>query len=404
MEFLKPLQATLEEPNYRRYTFSNAFSLVGTWVQRVAVGWLTWELTGSATWLGVMAAADLLPVVLLGPLGGAVADRRPPLDIVRWTQIASLVVSAIMTVLTGLGLIDVTWLAILVLMQGLAMGFGQPARLALVYRLVSREHLPSAIAFNAVVFNSARFVGPMLAGAALVASGPAAAFAFNTLSFVAFIFVLYRLELSGEEPGRRPTRGQNLADEVVAGTRYALSHARIGPVLVLSTLMTVAIRPYVELLPGFADRVFSGGAAELAMMSSAVGLGAIVAGLMLAARGTSDSGMERVFVAAGGAALSVLLFAMSESFVLALVFLTLSGGAISVAAVTAQTTLQLHVSTEFRARVMSLYGMIARSGPALGALLMGAAADWVGMRLPVVAGAGLALLAGLWFWQRLTRA
>lgn len=404
MSFITPLKATLAEPNYRRYTLGNSVSLVGTWIQRVAVGWLAWELTHSATWLGIVAFADLCPAVLLGPLGGAIADRIAPLSIVRWTQLAMFIVTVVLSALTVVDYINIEMLTALVFLQGIAMGFGQPARLALVYRLVSREHLPTAVALNAVVFNTARFVGPMFAGAALVASGPDLAFTINAVSFIAFIIVLYRLQLDdGADNNKRQKPTASLLEDIRLGASYAFSHQRIGPLLLLAILMAVAVRPYAELLPGFADRVFAGGAVELAMMSSAIGLGAIIAGLLLAATAGTEPRASRVFLAAGAAAISVFLFALSEAMVIALLCLAVSGAAMAVLGVTVQTALQLHVGTDYRARVMSLYGLIFRSGPALGALVMGVAADWIGMQAPLAIGTSIAALGGAWYWRRLSQ-
>jgi MFS family permease len=397
-----PLRQTLSQPNYRRYAAGNAVSLIGTWIQRVAVGWLAWELTGSATWLGIVAFADLFPVIVLGPIGGATADRRPALAIVLLVQIVVMVLSGVLTAVTAMDAINIYGLTALVLAQGIFMGFGQPARLALVYQLVPRENLANAVAFNSVVFNLARFVGPVLAGGALVASGAAAAFAINTLSFIAFIIALMRIELPVAKQGgqARSNDDTGLAHQIWHGARYAFGHARIGPLLLLASLLSVAVRPYVELFPAFADEVFNGDAGTLAIMSSSVGLGAMVAGLAMAARRPGDAHLARVFVSAGITALSVLWFALTESYPVALFVLAVSGGAMVITGVTVQTALQLSVDTAYRARVMSLYGIMFRSGPALGALVMGIAADSFGLRAPLAIGAVAALTTGLLYWRR----
>lgn len=378
-------------------------SLLGTWIQRVAVGWLAWELTGSATWLGIVAFADLFPVIVLGPIGGAMADRRPALAIVLVVQIAVMVLAGILTALTALEAINIHALTALVLAQGVFMGFGQPARLALVYQLVPRENLANAVAFNSVVFNLARFVGPVLAGGALVISGAAFAFAINTLSFVAFIIALMRIQLPAEQHVKRSRANDDtgLAHQIWHGARYAFAHTRIGPLLLLASLVAIAVRPYVELFPGFADQVFDGGAGTLAVMSSSVGFGAVIAGLTMASRKPADVGITQVFVSAGVTALSVLAFALTRNYAVALVALAISGGAMVVMGVTVQTALQLSVDTAYRARVMSLYGIIFRSGPAIGALAMGIAADSFGLRTPLAVGATAALAAGLLYWWRL---
>ena len=379
----------------------NSVSLIGTWMQRVAVGWLAWELTRSGTWLGIVVFADLFPTVIFGPIGGVVADRVSPLMISRVTQAAAMVMAAILWAMTAADVINIYILTVLVFGQGAALGFGQPARLALVYQLVSREHLSSAVAFNSVYFNLARFVGPMLAGAALVWNGAATAFGLNALSYIAFIIALLRIDVSSPPSSKRSTDKQSMWSAVSEGARYSLHHARIGPLLILATLLAVAVRPYAELLPGFADRVFGGGAAELAMMSSAVGLGAMIAGLRIANRAGSDLKLESVFASAGIASVAVLAFALTDYLPLALLLLMVAGGAMVTTGVTVQTSMQLAVDTEFRARVMSLYGLMQRSGPALGALFMGVAADWFGLAWPVAAGAGVALALGAYYWHRL---
>ncbi len=389
---------TLRQPNYGRYAAGNAVSLVGTWVQRVAVGWLTWDLTHSGTWLGIVAFADLAPAVLLGPLGGAVADRLPPVRITLVCQALAMLQSAALCLLTALGLITPTLLAGLILAQGIVMGFVQPARLSLVYALVPRDHLPTAIAINSVVFNTARFIGPAIAGFVLVTSGPALAFGLNTASFLAFIVALTSLSLA-RAPVDAGVR-RSLLRDVYDGARYAFGHDLIGPILIFSIAVSVSLRPYVELLPGFADAVLGGGAAELAILSSAIGLGAMLAGTWLARRGAALVTVRFVVLCAGVASVAVIGFAVSRHIVPAAACVFVAGGAMVLAGVTTQTLLQLNVAPALRGRVMSLYGLVFRSGPAIGALLMGIASEWVGLSWPVAVGASLALVAGAGFWHR----
>ena len=190
---------TLRNPSYGPYVAGNSLSLVGLWVQRVAIGWLTWELTGSAAWLGIVSLADLAPALLVGPFAGAYADRADRLRIVRIAQTLAMLQALALAALTAASLMRIELLVALVLANGIVVGINQPARLSLVSSLVPRADLPTAVAINSIVFNLARFIGPALAGVLIVQSGPAAAFAFNALSFVCFLVVLAIAEVHGLE-------------------------------------------------------------------------------------------------------------------------------------------------------------------------------------------------------------
>lgn len=399
-----PLLATLRQPNYGRYAVGNGVSLVGNWTQRVAVGWLTWELTHSGTWLGVMALADLAPTVLLGPLGGALADRVSPVRITLVCQTLAMLLTAALCVLTALDHINAPGLAALVLAQGMVMGFVQPARFALVYALVPRDHLATAVAINSIAFNCARFVGPAIAGATLVWSGPALAFGLNAASFVAFIAALASLKLDTPETERPASKvKQSLLREVREGARYAVSHPFIGPLLAFSVVISITVRAYVELLPGFADLVLGGGAADLAILSSSAGLGAVIAGVWLAGRGAAIASARFVVRCGAGSALGVCGLAASTNLIAASVCVTFAGAAMVMTGITAQTLMQLNVAPELRGRVMSLYGLVFRSGPAIGALLMGVASEWFGLQWPIAVSAALALVVCVLFRHRAVR-
>ena len=380
------ITGVLRQPAYGTYTAGNALSLIGTWMQRIAVGWLAWELTGSAAWLGAVAFADLFPTVLVAPLAGAAADRWNRRRILRATVLVNLCQALVLCVLAVAGRLDIWALLAATLVAGIATGIGQPARLALVASLVERGDLPIAVAINSIVFNVARFIGPALAGALIGAGGAALAFAGNALSFAAFLAALSRLHIGEQGRGRgEPTSG--LGRELTAGLRYAVSHPGIGPLLALLVITNVFGRPFVELLPGFAAQVFAAGPQGLALMTSAIGLGAIVAGTWLAGR-DGTRGLVTITVASTLLlALTIALFVATDRLVLALPVLAVSGMVMVGAGVGTHTLLQLAVAPAMRGRVLGLYGLIFRGGPALGALAMGPIADRLGLAWPVAAGA-----------------
>ena len=190
------LAAALRERNYRTFSIGNILSHNGTWAQRTAVLWFTWEMTGSGFWLGLMTVADLLPVVFIGPVAGAIADRVNLLTMMKITQVLAAIQSVVLAVLTFAGKMTPELLFLLVLANGVILSFNQPARLAMVPHLIQRENLSAAIGINSMIFNSARATGPMISGVLIDGWGIAFAFVFNALSYVWFIGSLYLLRLT----------------------------------------------------------------------------------------------------------------------------------------------------------------------------------------------------------------
>ena len=392
---------TLKHPNYGVYAAGNSVSLIGTWIQRIAVGWLTWELTGSGAWLGVVAFADLFPSVVIGPLGGAVADRVSRIRIIAIAQTLAMLQAFSLCVLTATGLITIEILIALVLLHGVVVAFNQPARLALVPSLVARADLPTAVAINAIIFNLARFIGPAVAGLLIVASGVAAAFAANGISFLAFLVALSRIRL---DPARSEAAGlggrRSLLGDVADGLRYTARHAGIGPLLLLLAVLSVCVRPFVELLPGFTAEVFARGPAGLAMLSSTMGVAAVLSGLWLAQRQTTVGLARLVLAVVVGVAAAILGFVATDIFGVALACVAIAAICMVISGVGAQTLLQLSVDGAMRGRVMSLYGIIFRGGPAMGALIMGVVSEATGLRWPLAGGAAIAVLVWAWTWRR----
>jgi predicted MFS family arabinose efflux permease len=344
-----------------------------------------------------VAFADLFPTIAIGPFGGALADRFDRLRLLRIAQTLIMAQAFLLFALTATGLITVELLIGLVLAGGVVIGINQPARLALAPSLVPRSDLATAVAINSIVFNLARFVGPALAGLVIVWWGVGMVFALNALSFLAFLFALARLRL---EPLLLEGQGRgSMLGAIAEGLRYTGRHPGIGPLLLLHAILAVSARPFFELLPGFASDVFGRGASGLAMLGSAVGIGAVAAGLWLAQR-NEDSRLTGVALGSSFlVTLSVLTFSLSTSFAAALVCMALAGFGMVVAGVGTQTLIQTSVDETMRGRVLSLFGLIFRGGPAVGALLMGAASELVGLQAPVAAGTIIGLGASVLIWR-----
>ena len=370
--------------NFAIYAAGNSISLVGLWVQRLAVGWLAWDLTHSGFWLGAVAFADLFPVMAIGLFGGVLADRYDRRTILMAGQCLVLLQALVLFGLTAAGRIEIASLFALSLVQGIVVAVIQPARLSLVPGLVRDADLGGAVAISAVIFNIARFLGPAIAGVLITVSGVAAAFAFNAVSYLALIVALLWLDLPPTPV--RAGRRQGVFAAVGGGLAYAVRHPAIAPVLVLMTLASLLARPAFELLPGFADAVFARGPGGLAVLTSSVGLGALSAGLWLAQRGSASGFAAIALAAGGGAGASVAVFAAASSLWIGAPALAAAGFCVAVLGICTQTLIQTGVADEMRGRVLSIWGMLLRGTPAVGALAMGALSELAGLQLPVLAG------------------
>ncbi len=393
----------LGQRTYGTYSAGNAVSLIGTWMHRVAVGWLAWELTHSAAWLGVIAFADLFPTVVTAPFAGAAADRWDRLRILRLTAALALALAAALLALSIGGVLGIFPLLAVTLGLGIITGIAQPARLALIASLVHRDDLTTAVAINSIVFNLARFIGPAFAGIAIVGGGVAVVFAVNALSYAAFLLALSRLprEVGKQAPvSARRGGGGGLGADLADGLRYTLGHRGIAPLLGLLVVTNICGRPFVELLPGFAAQVFAAGPEGLALMTSAIGLGAIAGAIWLIGQSAPRRLAGVTVLSTLSLAVGIVLFVEAPRLVLALPVLVVTGAAMVGAGVGAQTLIQLIVAPAMRGRVLALYGLIFRGGPALGAILMGALADHVGLALPVGVGAGVVAIAALRLFLR----
>lgn len=391
----------LGQPNYGVYMAGMSVSMIGLWMQRVGVGWLTWELTESAAWLGAVAFADLFPAVLVAPIGGSAADRWDRLKLTKINQVLSLLQAVALFGLTVSGLITIEILFALTLFLGIVTAFHQPVRMALVPSLVRREYLPTAVALSSISFNLARFIGPAFAGVVILAFGTGATFGLNALSFAVFLWALGRVRIENTVTPRQQDR-PGLVREFGDGVRYVASHAGVAPILMILIVVCLGIRPFQELLPGFADHVFGGGADILAVLTCATGIGAVVGGLWLAQRGGPAGLTKLILIATVIQALSMFAFVATDSLWVAIPAVTAAGLGMTMTGIGVQTLMQLTVDASVRGRVLSIFGLTFRGVPALGALIMGAASESVGLRWPLATGAFLVLLSLIWAWRQLS--
>ncbi|MDA1326388.1 MAG: MFS transporter [Proteobacteria bacterium] len=386
----------LKNRNYRNYTAGNFASQLGMWVQRIAIGWLTWELTKDPKWLGIIAFADFMPNLVFAPLAGALADRMDRLRAIRLYMMISAVLSGAIAWLTIADLITVHYLVMLVLANGIAMSFNFPVRLSIIHGLVGRESLTTAISINAIVFNIARIGGPALAGAVINFWGIGPAVTITVVADILFVLALYCVTMTPPKEPKINKSASNIPAEIMEGFRYVANHPGLGPLLFVLAFYAIFGRPFIDLFPGFADKIFGRGAEALAMLTSVLGVGSFVGSIFLA-RINGVSGLTRILIAnVLLMSVAVIAFAATDIYWVALICTFFAGIAIVMIGVIEQTLLQASVDSAMRGRVLSFYTLIARGCPSLGALLMGYLASYFGLQAPVAAGAVLCI--GLWYW------
>ena len=386
----------LKISNYRNYTIGNFASQLGMWVQRIAIAWLTWTLTESPFWLGVMAMADFMPNLIFAPLAGALADRLDRLKAIRLYMLISACLSGAIAALTITDLITIHILLVLVLANGITMSFNYPVRLSIIHALVGRETLTTAISINAIVFNIARIGGPVLSGQMISHLGIGPAVAFTVFADLVFVVMLYLVTMAPKTDESTEASAKNLSAEIIEGFRYVASHKGIGPLLFILAFYSIFGRTFIELFPAFSDTVFNKAEEGLAMLTSVLGVGSLVGSLFLA-RIQGVNGLTRILIFnVLLSSIAVIAFASTDVYVAALFCTFIVGIAIVMIGVIEQTLLQASVDSAMRGRVLSFYTLIARGCPSLGALLMGWLATYFGLQWPVASGAIACL--GLWFW------
>lgn len=393
--FARGTLSALRHRDFRIFYWGQVLSLVGTWMQSTAQGWLVLELTDSEFLLGLVTALGSVPVLLFSLYAGVVADRRDKRSIILVAQSVSLVMALALAVLTSTGRVTIHWVLLLVFLVGIANAFEVPSRQSWFVELVGKRDLANAIALNSSAFNLTRIVGPALAGALIGTAGIAACFYANALSYLAVLTGLLRIP-----PRPRPAapRDTSVGDNIREGFRFLRGH-RVALTLVgLVAAASILAFPYAMLLPVFARDVLRVGPRGLGLMLSATGAGALAGGIAVAALAGR---LPRGRLVLGSAAVYALLlagFALSRSFPLSLLLLCGSGFAMIPFTATLNATLQGIVPDGLRGRVMSVYVFMFLGMTPVGSLWAGTLASRVGAPVALAVGAVglLVVVAGVW--------
>ncbi|MGD0455572.1 MAG: MFS transporter [Solirubrobacteraceae bacterium] len=392
--------AALAIPNYRRYIAGQSVSLIGTWMQMAAQSWLVLSLTGSATTLGVIVALQTLPVLLLGPYGGVIADRIDKRRLMVILQIAMGVQALVLGVLTVTGSVRLWEIGVLAALLGLNNAFENPARQAFMLEMVGGESLRNAVSLNSVLVNVARIIGPAVAGVLIATVGEGPCFLLNAASFAAVVTSLATLDRSAIHPS--PPSGRE-PGQLREGLRYVRRTPELGVPLAMMALAGALAYEFQVTLPVMARQGLHVGATGFGFMTAAMGVGAVAGGLFVAMKGRT--GLPTLVLAATAFGVVLLLACVAPSLPTELVALALAGGASISFMSTGNSTLQLSAAPSMRGRVMSLWFVAFQGSTPIGGPIVG----WVMAQAGARAGLGLGgvtclltALLGLLALRRLT--
>ena len=390
--------SSLQQRNYRLYFFGQLVSVMGTWMQTVAQSFLVLDLTHSGTILGLTTAARFVPMLVFGPAGGLFADRRNKRLILYVTQTLSGLVAAVFAILTGAHVIEVWSVVLLALALGFVNVFDNPARQSFITEMVPAEDLANAVTLNSVAMNLARVFGAALGGVLVATLGLALCFACNALSFAAVLVSLAAMNTAKLYPARpvKQRKGQ-----IKAGLAYVRETPELLIPLLMIALVGTLAWEFPVTLPLMASRVFGGGAETYGVMTSVMGAGAVVGGLVSAARAKLRA--RSLCVAAMGWGIAITVAAVAPSLWTELIALAFVGyGSITFNSY-AKTTLQLAARPEMRGRVMALWALAWQGSTPIGGPLVGWIAQATDPRWSLIAGGIPTLLCGILAWPALTR-
>ena len=369
-------------------------------MQSIAESWLVYRLTGSALLLGATGFASQIPVFLVAPLGGIVADRFNRQRIVIGTQISSMILALILALLTLTGVIRVWHVFVLAALLGVVNAFDIPARQSFLVDMVGKEDLMNAIALNSTMFNGARVIGPAIAGILVARIGEGWCFLVNGVSYIAVIGGLLMMRV--DRPTSLAKHGPALA-HLIEGYRFARHTAPIRSILLLLGLVSLVAMPYTVLMPVFADQILHGGARGLGILMGATGVGALLGALTLATR-SGVLGLGRwVAFTCGGFGFSLVLFAFSRHFWLSVALLLQVGFCMMLGMASSNTLIQAMTPDHLRGRVMAMYTMMFMGMAPFGSLFAGGIAEHLGAPFTVSVGAVACIGAAFLFFFHLPK-
>jgi MFS family permease len=355
--------------NFRLYFSGQAISLVGTWMQRIAVNWLVYTVTHSAFMLGLVAFAGQIPMLILSPYAGAFVDRHSRYRTLLVTQIASMVQAGLLALIVLTGFYNIPAIIFLSVLLGVINAFDTPARQSLMIVLVeNKADLPNAIALNSSMVTLARLIGPALAGILLSSFGEGVCFLVNFLSFIAVILSLLLMKIKVPE---RKKHTEPIWTGLKEGFNYLKSHRGISSAIGLMALTSLIVMPYSNLFPVFAQTIFKGNVTTFSWLNSISGLGALFGAIYMTTIKPGKSLLRIIILSSLLFSVSLMLFAYSHSLFAALVFILVGESGMLAQIAATNTYVQTNVDEHMRGRVISYYVMAFQGMQPIGSLLVG---------------------------------
>ena len=381
--------SALKFRDFRIYLAGNLFAVNATWMQRVTIGWIAWDLTSSATFVGFIAFVNFAPAMVTGPLFGVLIDRMRITQVAKLTQLFLLIISLGFYLFFTFGILDEILLSFLSFLSGLVTSAHNPVRLSLAPRLVDRTSVASVVSIVAINFNLARLTGPAIGGWLIAVWGISTALLVQTVFYLPFIFAISLLR--PRERSSSTTENEPFIAALQNGIRHALANTLIRQAFLVTALYAFMIRGTLEILPVIADGVFSRGATGLGLLTSSAGFGALIAGVIKAFT-PSQMVRELPKFALASALLGIGLLplvGLSNSWNLTLLCISYLGFSGTLAGISVQTAIQIDLDDDFRGRVMSLWTMVSIGATATGAIILGGLADHIGISLAFSLAGGL---------------
>ncbi|NQD70204.1 MFS transporter [Sphingobacterium shayense] len=391
---------SLSYPNFRLHVIGQAISLLGTWMQRVAISWLVYEMTQSVFWLGFVQFISLLPSLVLSPLIGSFVDKNKKYRLVFITQIALMIQAGLLALVVGMHWETVFILSLLGFFQGVINAFDVLGRQSLMISLVdNKKDLPNAIALNSSVFNAARMVGPAIGGVLLSNYGEFVCFGINFVSFVPVIICLMMMKVVEDQT--KLAKEDNIT-ALKEGFRYLQRSPHITSIIIVLAFSSLLVIPYTSLLPAVAKDLFLGDESTFSWFESAAGFGAMVGAINMARLKSGQNLRYRVLFSALLMGFSLILLAFAPMLFPALIFTALVSFAMMMQNSSINTYIQTHVVTAYRARVISYYVMAFQGIAPIGALLVGGTAEYYGIQntLYIMGGAGVLIAISFYIYLR----
>jgi MFS family permease len=396
---IKIVFRSLKYRNYRLFFGGQSLSLIGTWMQRIAMPWLVYHMTGSAFLLGVVSFAGQIPTFLLAPVAGVITDRFSRYKVLLITQIISLIQALALAILALTGVIQLWQIVVLSIALGCINAFDVPSRHSFVIEMVEKkEDLGNAIALNSLMFNGARLIGPSVAGIMLATTGEGICFLINAISYIFVIISLLLMRLANQETIRKES---NMISEMKEGLNYTFGFAPIKYLLLLLALVSLFGSSYQVLMPVFAKDILQGGSDTFGYLMGAAGFGALIGALFLASRETVLKLGRLVPAATAIFGIGLVALAFVKVFSISLVLMLFIGLGLMLQTASSNTILQTITDDDKRGRVLSFYTIAVMGTAPFGSLLAGFLAKVAGTPAALIVGGVSCFIGALLFLKRL---